>query len=172
MKFTKKQIQDLLTELGSKLFDQGIIGEIGIVGGAAMVLAYDARDATRDVDAIFKPTTAIRAAVKQMAKEKDLPEDWLNDGVKGFMPGNPEHQTTLIDIPGLRAWVPEPQYMLVMKAMSARVDTKDADDLRFLIKFLKLKSASKVFGLIEKYYPDRKIPVKTQYFVEELFVEE
>jgi len=168
MNFTKKQIESLLKELGHKLLQDGVIGEIGIVGGAAMVLAYAAREATRDVDAVFKPAALIRAAVKQIAAEHDLPEDWLNDGVKGFMPGTPALQTTIIDVPGLRAWVPEPQYMLAMKAMSARVDSKDTDDLRFLIKFLKIKSPDVVFDLIKKYYPDSEIPVKTQYFVQEL----
>ena len=34
---------------------RGVIADIYIFGGAAMALAYDARRATRDIDAVFKP---------------------------------------------------------------------------------------------------------------------
>ena len=61
------------------------MGEIGIVGGAAMVLAYDARVATKDVDAIFKPTESIRKIVRDIGRENGLSSDWLNDALKGFL---------------------------------------------------------------------------------------
>ncbi|MFU8892400.1 MAG: hypothetical protein ACNA8L_02120 [Luteolibacter sp.] len=35
------------------LHEKGAIGELCIFGGAAMVLAFDARESTRDVDAVF-----------------------------------------------------------------------------------------------------------------------
>lgn len=59
--------------------------------------------------------------------------------------------------------------MLAMKAFSARVDTQDADDLKLLIRVLKLQHAKSVFKIIQKYYPDHVIPAKTKFFVEELF---
>lgn len=55
-----------------------------------MVLGYDARQSTRDVDAvILSPAEAklIRNLVKKIAAERDWPEDWLNDGAKGYMVG-------------------------------------------------------------------------------------
>jgi len=169
MKMTKRQILKLLKELGERLLQQEIDGEIGIVGGAAMVLAFDARGATKDVDAIFKPADAIRKAAYRIAQEHGIPADWLNDGVKGFLPGNPQQKIVILNVPGLRVWVPEPEYMLAMKAMSARVDTKDADDLKLLIRKLKLKSSKKVLAIVEKYYPNHEIPVRVRFFVEELF---
>ncbi len=172
MKFTKKRIEKLLNKVGSRLLKRGTLGEVGIVDGAAMVLAYDTRTSTKDIDAIFKPSDTIRKVVREIASEEDLPEDWLNDGVKGFLPGNPKNKTILMDIPGLRVWTPEPEYMLAMKAFSARIDTKDADDLKLLIRILKLQSAKSVFSIIQKYYPDHTIPAKTQFFVEEIFDQE
>lgn len=48
---TKDKIIELLTELGQRLCHKGIQGEMYVVGGAAMALAYDAGGATRDIDA-------------------------------------------------------------------------------------------------------------------------
>lgn len=166
---TKKKILKLLKELGDQLLQQGIEGEIGVVGGAAMVLAFDARAATKDVDAIFKPSEVIRKIVHKIAVENNLPVDWLNDGVKGFLPGNPKQKIAILSIPGLRVWVPEPEYMLAMKAISARFDTNDGNDLKLLIRTLNLNSSESVLAIVEKYYPSHEIPARVGFFVQELF---
>lgn len=49
---TRERILALFAELNDDLCRSGIRGDIFIVGGAAMTLAYDARPATRDVDGI------------------------------------------------------------------------------------------------------------------------
>ena len=50
-------------------------------------MAYDAMRATRDLDAVFIPTDVARQAATAVAEHKGLAEDWLNDAVKGFLPG-------------------------------------------------------------------------------------
>jgi hypothetical protein len=59
--------------------------------------------------------------------------------------------------------------MLAMKAISARVDSLDASDVRMLIDLLKLKTAGEVLDIVEKYYPREQIKPATQFFIEELF---
>lgn len=59
--------------------------------------------------------------------------------------------------------------MLAMKCISARIDTNDKDDVQFLIKYLRIESAQKVFDIISKFYPKNQIPAKAQFFIEELF---
>jgi hypothetical protein len=60
------------------------MADVFVVGGAAMVVAYDARPATRDVDGIWRPSAEVRAAAAQVAARHDnLAPDWLNDGSKG-----------------------------------------------------------------------------------------
>ena len=49
--------------LNDELARAGIKGELGIVGGAAMLLGFNAREATRDVDDVFEPASALRAAM-------------------------------------------------------------------------------------------------------------
>ena len=165
----KEDILNAFEKLNSELSRSGIHGEIGVVGGAAMVLAFNARTATKDVDAIFEPSSKIRAAAEAVAALLDLPDDWINDAVKGFLPGKPKQKRELLALDHLRVWVPEPEYLLAMKGLSARLDTRDAEDLKLLIQILKLKSPERVFDIIQKYYPNNRVPAKTQFFVEELF---
>lgn len=164
----EKQIQNLFFKLNNKLSARGEVAEVGIVGGAVMCIVFHARKATRDIDAIFRPTKVVRDIVRVIADEENLPSDWLNDAAKGYIQGSFARQDVLI-LSHLRVWAPEPKYMLAMKCISARWDTSDRDDVVFLIQYLKIKSAKEVFKIIEKYYPKNRIPAKTQFLIEELF---
>ena len=53
-------ILEALANLNGRLAEEGVIGEICIYGGTAMVLAFNARLSTKDVDAIFNPAEIIR----------------------------------------------------------------------------------------------------------------
>jgi hypothetical protein len=162
-----KQIRRCLEELNDELQATNIKGEVCLYGGAVMCLVYDARPATKDVDAVFKPTTEIRQAVERVAERNNLPSDWLNDAVKDFLV--PHQQKVFFDLPNLKVYVPEPDYLLAMKAISARVESYDPEDVKLLIQELGLKNPEEVFALIEKYYPRQQIKPATQYFIEELF---
>lgn len=165
---TKKRIETLFSKLNDKLSRHGENAEIGIVGGTVMCLVFNARAATRDVDAIFEPTKVVRKLAKEIGEEEGLSPDWLNDGATAYIQGHFDRQDVL-NLSHLRVWAPPADYMLAMKCISARWDTNDRDDVVFLIKFLKLKAPKKVFSLIEKYYPKNHIPSKTQFLIEELF---
>lgn len=162
------QIINLFENLNEELSKQNEIAEVGIVGGAVMCLVFNARKATRDVDAIFQPADVVRKLVARIGEENHLPKDWLNDAAKGYIQNNFSRQDVL-NLSHLRVWAPEPKYMLAMKCISARWDTNDRDDVIFLIQFLKIKKAKAVFEIIENYYPKKQIPPKTQFFIEEVF---
>ena len=83
----RDEIVELLTELGRRLAVRGIDGEMYVVGGAAIALAFDSRRSTQDIDAVFEPKTAIYEAATELADERGLPDGWLNDAVKGFLAG-------------------------------------------------------------------------------------
>lgn len=55
-------IRRLFGELASELDAVGQRAEIFLVGGAAIALCFDARRATRDLDAVFAPTDSVRRA--------------------------------------------------------------------------------------------------------------
>ena len=72
--------------------------------------------------------------------------------------------------------MPTPEYLLAMKCLASRIgavetDSDDVNDIIFLVRHLKLKSAADVMDLVASYYPSDRIPVKSQYLVEGLFGE-
>ncbi len=163
----KEEILHYLTELNDLLRSENIKGEICLYGGAVLCVAYDARPSTKDVDAIFYPTQQIRQAVEHIAENHELRKDWLNDAVKGFVVHHP--QQIFLNLSHLKVYIPEPDYLLAMKSLAARVDTTDAQDVKFLVGLLGIQKPDEVFVILEKYYPRQQIKPATQFFIEELF---
>ena len=65
-----------------------VLEKNSVVGGAAMALAYNTRRLTAHVDGVFEPKSAIYDASRAVAQDRlGLPVDWLNDAVKGLLPG-------------------------------------------------------------------------------------
>ena len=50
-----------------------------------MVLAFNARERTKDVDAVFHPPPLFRKLAVVVQDELSLPAEWLNYVVKGFL---------------------------------------------------------------------------------------
>jgi hypothetical protein len=48
-------------------------GDIYVIGGAAMAMAYDGRRSTRDIDAVFKPHGVVLEEARAVASELGLP---------------------------------------------------------------------------------------------------
>jgi hypothetical protein len=162
-----KTILTLFEALNAELATLGVKGEIGICGGAVMCLVFQARESTKDIDAIFQPTREIREASRTVAARMGIAEDWLNDAVKGFFLATPPVHN-VAEFSNLRVWAPQPGYMLAMKCISARFDSHDLDDVKFLLDYLSIKTPDQAFQIIEQYYPRQVIPPKTQFLLEEL----
>ncbi|MBE2235788.1 MAG: hypothetical protein IAE85_20010 [Anaerolinea sp.] len=162
-----QEIIACLAELNDEMKALDVVGEVCLYGGAVMCIVYQARPSTKDVDAIFQPTAQMRQAIERVAERRDLRPDWLNDAVKGFVVQH--SQRILFDYPNLKVYVPEPDYLLAMKTLAARVEGTDQEDVRYLVKLLDIHSAEEVFDILEKYYPRQRIKPATQFFVEELF---
>src|SRR6266516_313657 len=162
------EIVRLLEELAADLEARGIHGDLFLVGGAAMALAYSKRRATRDLDAVFEPKQVVYEAVRRIAEHEDLPPDWLNDGVKAFLPGDDHNATLLFDRPGLSVRIASPRYLFAMKALAARVE-RDEADLRVLYRLSGFESAAQALDFVQEMYPHRPLPPRAQYLLEELF---
>ena len=173
-RLTRGKIIEALRALERECARRGIAGEICIYGGAEMVLVFDARPATRDVDAVFCPKAEILGASRAIADELGIPADWLNDGVKGFLSHNEELTDDLIpeleSLPNLRIFTPTPEYLLAMKCMAARSEetSEDRGDVEFLIRALGLHTEEAVSEIVGRFYPLERIHVKTRYFVAEV----
>ncbi len=134
---TRIQIENALRRLGELALDHGETIELLAVGGVVMVLAYDARLATHDVDVVLlRPELSrfVRDLVGQVADELEWPADWLNDGAKGFLTGLSDGGV-IYAAPGIVVHRPAPEQMLAMK-LSAWRDDVDIQDARRLLQEL------------------------------------
>jgi hypothetical protein len=167
----RDQLIALLTELGRRLDSRGVLGELFVVGGAAMALAYDARRMTSDVDGIFEPKSVVYDAARAIAAERpDLDDDWLNDGVKGFLPGEDKNPQLILEVPGLRVSAPATDYLLAMKVFASRID-RDDDDIKYLANQLGLTTSDEVLDVVTRFYPANRIEAKVQFYIQQLFDE-
>jgi hypothetical protein len=166
-----------LERLSELLEEKGVLGEICLVGGAAMVLAFNARASTKDIDAIFYPTQVIMDLALRVQAEQGLPENWLNDAAKGFL--SDRHEVTAGDLPqfsNLRVTIPVAEYLLAMKCMASRItyhegERGDIPDIRYLVRHLHLTSVEQALAIVSRYYPEERIPPRAQYLLEDVFAD-
>ncbi|MDR2044995.1 MAG: hypothetical protein LBQ15_11705 [Clostridium sp.] len=164
---TKEQILRYLRQVADELETRGLRGEILLTGGAAMCLVHEARDITKDIDALYEPKETINRIARDIAAREGLPEDWLNDSVKGFIEPNAPAED-FVSFGSLRVQTVSAEYLLAMKMMSARYGEKDSGDILFLFNKLGIKTAEAATDVLLKFYPVNRILPKTQYIIEEM----
>ncbi|TYK50846.1 DUF6036 family nucleotidyltransferase [Actinomadura decatromicini] len=161
-------IENVLRSLGDRLARRGVVADIYVVGGAAMALAYDARRSTRDIDAVFEPHGIVLEEVRAVARELGLPQWWLNEQASVYVaPGGDPAATRVFDHPGLRVSAASPEHLLAMKVLAAR--RRDAEDIRFLIRHLRLGSVKDVLSLCADVFPEEPVPDRARLILEDLF---
>jgi hypothetical protein len=163
----RAEIIDALTALAAELQRRGVSAEMYVVGGAAIALAFDERRATRDIDAVFEPKSAVYEAAASVAEARGLPSGWLNDAVKGFLAGDDPAAAPVLDLPGLRCLAASPEMLLALKVLAHRIG-EDEDDLRLLARELDLANADQVLAVAERTFGDRLDPA-ARFFVEQIF---
>lgn len=165
----KADIRRLLDLLNAELRRSGTVGELFLVGGAVMCLAYDARPSTMDVDALFRPAEKVRQAAARAAVGAGIDGHWLNDAVKGFMSAQGEY-APFLELDHLRVMVAQPEYLLAMKCLAMRIGAEfhDEEDIRFLLRLLDVRSYEQALSIVAKYYPIERLPQKTLCALEDL----
>lgn len=131
---SRHEIIEALARLGQLAEARGARIELALVGGALMVLVYEARESTRDIDAIvLAPREAgmVRELAQIVAGERSWPEDWLNDGAKGFLIGF-SPGPVVFSAPGIEVRSPATGQLLAMKLSAWRDDVDIADAGRLL----------------------------------------
>jgi hypothetical protein len=166
---TRADIRRLFQSLDGELATDGVEGEVYLVGGAVMCLVFDARPATRDVDAVFRPVKLVREAAARVAVKEGVPAGWLNDAVKGYLSPRGEFDPYL-ELPHLRIFTARPEYLLAMKCASMRLGEEfhDLDDVRYLLRYLNLSSAESALAIVGRYFDEEALPPKTRLALEEL----
>lgn len=169
MLFDREMLRQLLHELGEELHAKGVRGELFMVGGAAMALAYNTRRSTRDIDGVFEPKAVIYQAARRIAARHvgDLDEDWLNDGVKAMMLGEDPDSTVAFQHPGLNVRVASPRYLFCMKVAASRVE-QDDDDIAILFRLAGFRSVAEALDYVQATYPHLRLEPKATYLLEEI----
>jgi hypothetical protein len=169
MAFSATQLHRLFSLLNVELAQRDTNGELYLVGGAVMCLAYATRPSTQDVDALFRPVTAVRQAAARVAMQAGLPADWLNDGVKGYLSDRGEF-APFLELSHLKILIAQPEYLLAMKCLAFRIGAEfhDEEDVRYLLRHLDISSNDQALQVISRYYPLERFPQKTLYALAEL----
>ncbi len=147
--------------------------DLVLIGGAAMILHFGAQRATRDVDVLVLQgnVTELRKAVKAIAIEYGLPENWLNDAAKGFadiLPPDFRQRLVFLDFGfrHLRLYVLGRPEQVAMKIVALR--EQDLEDLEVLLPQLSETEKRTVVGImhhVSKFRPDWA--QRMRYFLEE-----
>jgi len=165
---SRGEILEALEALARELGPVRPAVEIIVGGGAALVLLYEARSSTKDVDAlafIGSDPAVIRQAARRVAALLNLPEDWLNDSAKGYLHGLLPGEI-LLEKPSLIVRAVAPQQLLAMKLCAWRDDIDIADATLLLSKLSGEKE--EVWRLAEPYLiPGREL--KARYAFEDLW---
>jgi hypothetical protein len=166
---TRPDIRRLFYLLNEELRQSATHGELFLVGGAVMCLAYAARPSTQDVDAVFRPPTQVREAAARVGAKAGFDSNWLNDGVKSFMSSQGDY-APFLELDHLKVMIAQPEYLLAMKCLAMRLGAEfhDEEDIRYLLRHLEIRAYDQAMSVIEKYYPQARFPQKTLYALAEL----
>lgn len=160
-------LRDAFLALAERLRRRGVVGEVHVFGGAAMVLAFDARAATRDVDALFAPDSEVIEAAKEVAVDLGLPRSWLNNQASSYVSGRAGRGTPVFDHPNLRVMTTPLEHRLAMKVRAARA-LRDADDVRLLLAKLGLREMHAVTDIVARYFPDEPLSERSRLLLEDI----
>ena len=130
----QRDIEEAFAQLGALAHAAQEEVVLVLVGGAAMVFGYQARLSTHDVDAIFLPPPEahrIRTWAQRVARDREWPEDWLNDGAKGFLNGL-RLGPMVFQRPGILVYQACTEQLLALKLSAWRDDTDIADAICLL----------------------------------------
>ena len=166
----KRELVKVLQTLDERLASSF---DIILIGGAAMILHFEASRATRDVDVLVLrgDLTELRRAVKIVAREYGLPEDWMSDAAKGFadiLPPDFYHRLAPLTFPlrRLRLYALGRPEQVAMKIVALR--EQDLEDLELLLPQLSEEERRELVTIMHhviRFRPDWAL--KMRYFLQE-----
>lgn len=123
-------IESLLVELSEEI-DGAKLLTLRLVGGALLAL-LGLRDSTLDIDAVSPLDENLRRAIAAVASRRGLPQNWLNDNARAFIPQREDNagDLVLIDRPGLTVYGLPLHDIFLMKL--ARASASDRADMKLL----------------------------------------
>lgn len=166
-KLTKELFLEILEVLDEKLGENRLELSLNIYGGTVMMACFDARPATKDIDALFETSPIIDNILINIAETYDLDKNWINQDIRE--PLRQLKQESLKEIyqfKNLKVFAPSAEQMLAMKILSARPEPfKDFDDAEHLIKILEIETLEQVLAIFDKYIGRRYLGDRQKMFL-------
>jgi hypothetical protein len=163
-------IVDAFEVMGRYLHERGLVGEIAVYGGTAILLQFPWRSATEDVDVTIRTDDregTIKDAAAFAAIRFGLPDDWLNNYVGGFTPATESEAFFSAygayprgEMPGLRVFLAKPEYLCAMKLKALQresLDDRDFEDAARLASEIGIETAEELAGLFASFFPEEAL---------------
>lgn len=178
--FTKENLDMYLKEVAKefrKLNGKYVYAEIILIGGASIVINYDFRNATNDVDALIQTTASIKEAINHIGDKFNLPNYWLNSdfsqtsSYSSKLREVSKHYKTFANIVEYRTI--DAEYLIAMKLMAGRKYKNDLSDIVGILKSHKdngnLITLKMIEEAVEKLYGSWDIlSLESREFIEEI----
>ncbi|QQK79231.1 ABC transporter substrate-binding protein [Salicibibacter cibi] len=150
---SKELFLEILETLNERLGENKLNMSLSIYGGTVMVVSFDVRPATKDIDAIFETSPQIETILTDIAETYGLAEDWINQDIKDPLKNVKEEALKEIySFDHLKVFAPGAEQMLAMKILSARAEPfRDFADAEYLIDFLEIETLEQVLEIFDKY---------------------
>lgn len=177
----RETIERAFRLMGQYLLDRKALGEIAIYGGSAILLQFDWRKASRDVDARVTSERShglVIDAAASAATQLGLPRSWLSENVAMYARRG-EREADRISLGvypsperfGLRVTAAKPSYILAMKLKAlerATIDDRDYEDAVNLSIECGVSGADELREVFRQFFPDEDLPPRAALRLEEL----
>lgn len=159
---TGEEMRSALAALGEALAAERVSAKAWLVGGAVMVLAFQSRDASDDLDASVYPAEEVLRAAREIGERLGLGPDWLSDAAKVYIPValEPEWQP-LGRFGALEVFRADEATMLAMKLRASR-GRRDQPDIEYLVGRCGLRTEDDVHQLYQDYFPEDPLPARAR----------
>ena len=171
----RAKIEEAFRLVGQYLLDRKTLGEIAIYGGSAIMMQFDWRKTSVDVDARVTSQGnhgVIIDAVHDAAKRLGLPRSWLNENVTMYARrGERDSDRVFVGLYpsperfGLRVTAARPEYMLAMKLRALERFTTDERDFKDAVQLAiecGVTSLEEIKDVHRRYFGDDELPVKAE----------
>lgn len=179
-KITKETIEDYFRELSKEIkkeFGRKIEVDLIIVGGASILLNYNFRSSTIDIDALIQKTYSIQDAIHRVGDRNGLPSDWINSDFKKTLSysiklaEHSKYYKTYNQVLNVRTISAE--YLIAMKMVSHRRYKNDISDIIGIVMEQKELGKPieyyKVINALEELYNDKvEVPESIKEEIKEI----
>ena len=161
-------LKQIFKEAGYILSQKGIIGEIVLFSGGALIFAFDERVFTKDIDAYLKPKEEVENALVEAGKKFGLKGEWINTDVLRYVYSRPPQKlASVFEGKNLRVFRPSKEYILALKILVSRAE-RDFEDALLLAKALKAVTEEDLKNVFFSVFPKSYLDERRKLFIEEI----